>query len=520
MLERGDAAVQTALRDLPHDATNAPDEVLFRLAEERGLQPEMVVSIARRLGWHDLTVRVGFAADMVARHAEAARASARTAAATGLLGPDHPHPATRRDDYTDEYARSGEAILLGCIELDADAVAGLDLSPEVRGVPTHAVVLDASIFYPESGGQLGDQGDISVQDHSARVLDTRIENGVVLHLTDAALPAGPATLKLDGDRREQLMDHHTSVHIIGGSARRVLGPHVWQAGSSLGVRYARLDITHHSRLSKGEVDSIEAHANSVVAAAPEIEKMVLPRAEADARFGFDIYQGGPPKHDEIRIIRIGDHDVQACAGTHHSTADRVGRIRLIRASQVQDGVERLHILAGQAAADHAKRQEELLNEAAEVLGVQVEELPSTVKRFFDEWREQRRRIEHLEAEVVRLRTSGGDASVSERDGIRYVVMENDGDLKQMQNMVGELTRDSNKPTVAVLGSREAGGKLLVAITEDSAAAEAHDAAEILAAISPHIDGGGGGRPTFAQGGGSNPDGLDAALQAARDLLDL
>jgi alanyl-tRNA synthetase len=521
MLVRGEAAVNTALRGLPKDAEHVPDEILFKMAEERGLQPEMVVGIAKQLGWQQLIVKVGFAAEMAERNAAATRALAKATGKSGILTETHDFAETVRSEYDDEYRNIIEAEIIACIELDSRSIANLNLSSEVNGRPTHAVILDRSIFYPESGGQLGDQGELVVREVSVKVLDTKIENGVVLHLTNAPLPIGQVTLKLDTKRRLQLMDHHTSVHIIGGSAREILGPHIWQAGSAKGVRYARLDITHHSRLSEEEINTIEAHANSIVAQNMPIEKQVLDRAEADAQYGFDIYQGGPPKHDRIRVVKIGEHDVQACAGTHHSDTAAVTRIRLIRANQVQDGVERLHILAGQAAADHAKQQEELLNQAAEILGVQVDELPNSVQRFFDEWREQRRRIEHLEAEIVRLRTTGGgDDSSIEKDGVRYVIMELDGDLKQMQNMVAELTRDESKPTVAILGSREGGGKILVAITENSTAAKSHDAGQILRAIIPHIDGGGGGRPTFAQGGGSNPDGLDEALAAARTHLNL
>ena len=121
---------------------------------------------------------------------------------------------------------------------------------------------------------------------------------------------------------------------------------------------------------------------------------------------------------------------------------------------------------------------------------------------------------------MRLRTSGGGDEAGEKDGIRFVVMEATGELKQMQNMVGELTRDAAKPTVAVVGSREGGGKLIVAITEGTTAAENHNAVEILNQIAGHIGGGGGGRPTFAQGGGSNSDGLDGALAAAKEIFGL
>ena len=314
------------------------------------------------------------------------------------------------------------------------------------------------------------------------------------------------------------MDHHTAVHIVGGSAREVLGTHIWQAGSNKGARYARLDITHHSRLTREQLDSIEDMANEVIESNPGIEKLVMDRAEADTTFGFDIYQGGPPKHSQIRIIKIGDYDTQACGGTHHDKAGEVGELRIIRSSQVQDGVERLQIVAGETAREHARRQEHILSESSEILGVHPDDLPRTVSRFFEEWKSQQKRIESLEAEIVRLRTGGSGDSAVEKDGVRYVVMESEGDSKQMMTMLGELTRDASMPTLAVLGSREGGGTLVVASTEDSIAAERHNAVEILNAISGHIGGGGGGRPTIAQGGGSNPDGIPAALDAARSLL--
>jgi alanyl-tRNA synthetase len=117
-----------------------------------------------------------------------------------------------------------------------------------------------------------------------------------------------------------------------------------------------------------------------------------------------------------------------------------------------------------------------------------------------------------------LRTSGGGDDTTESDGVRVVIMEVVGDLKKMTKMLKELTLDPEKPTLAILGSIEGGGKLMIATTENSPAAERYNAVDILRSISSHIRGGGGGRPTFAQGGGSHPDGLQDSLQAARDLI--
>ena len=517
MLRKGEAAVRTALKALPKDALEVPDKTLFRLSEERGLNPEMTVSIARELGWDNLSVRVGFAADMAARNALMTKAAAKSRKGQSVLDVIS-MPSTSTDYYDDTTATEFTAEVLHCNPLSEKAADSMGLSSEAGGEPTHAVVLDRTLFYPEGGGQLGDQGTLSQNGSSVAVFDTRAEGGVIVHLTDSPLPLGPTSGVVDWGRRKQLMDHHTAVHIVGGSAREVLGPHIWQAGSNKGARYARLDITHHSRLTRDQLDSIEDRANEIVESNPGIDKLVMDRAEADATFGFEIYQGGPPRHSQIRIIRIGDYDTQACGGTHHDEAGEVGELRIIRASQVQDGVERLQIVAGETAREHARRQERLLSESSEILGVQPEDLPRSVSRFFDEWKSQQKRIESLEAEIVRLRAGGGGDAAVERDGVRYVVMEAEGDSKQMMTMLGELTRDTSTPTLAILGSREGGGTLIVASTEDSLAAERHNAVEILNAIAGHIGGGGGGRPTMAQGGGSNPDGIPAALDEARSLL--
>ena len=159
-------------------------------------------------------------------------------------------------------------------------------------------------------------------------------------------------------------------------------------------------------------------------------------------------------------------------------------------------MERLTIVAGQAALRYARQQDALLRAASEALSVTPEDLPRAAERFFSEWKDQQKRIKRMEQEIAKLRTSGGDGGSTMVDGVRVIVQEVDADLKQLTNMLGAMTRDPEQPTVAVLGSREGGGKLLVAVTEGTVAAERYDAVTLLRAISPHIRGGGGGRPTL------------------------
>ena len=519
MLRKGESAVKTAFQNISKDSLEVPDSILFRLSEERGITPEMAISISHKLGWQNLSVRVGFSADMADRNAKLTKAAAKVKTVREkILSKDL--EKTSQDYYLDTNKTDFSAQVIFCEQIQ-DKQDLLSFSNEVTQIPTHMVVLNRTLFYPEGGGQLGDQGLLFTDSgKSVTVLDTKMQDEVIIHFTNGGLDNGKIKGQVNRERRRQLMDHHTAVHIVGGAARKILGPHIRQAGSNKGQKYARIDLTHHSRMSRELLDIIEDEANEIVQSNPVIEKIIMDRADADAKFGFDIYQGGPPKHQLIRIVKIGDFDTQACGGTHHDMAGKVGELRIIRASQVQDGVERLQIVAGDTAREHARHQERILSEASEILGVQSDDLPKTVLKFFEEWKSQQKKIMNLEAEIVRLRTRGGGDEALEKDGIRYVVMESSGDSKQLMQMLSELTRDKSKPTLAIIGSRDGGGKIIVATTENTKASAMYDSVEILNAISSHINGGGGGRPTFAQGGGSNPEGIPAALNAARKLLDI
>ena len=510
VLRKGANLINQSLKSIDVNAEQLPDELLFQLNDSHGLPPDMVISMAQKSGWNQLRLRTGFSAEMAERHAKMAKAAASTVQQSSYVAELPVLPETVPLYYNDVQQRSFDASVLASMPL-IDGVG-----PESA---THAIVLSETCFYPEGGGQEGDYGSLTTDGTSRQVLDTQKQGGLILHLCDGPFEVGDLIHgSIDWRRRKQLMDHHTAVHIVGGAARRILGPHIYQAGANKSTELARLDITHYRRLTREDLDAIEILANEVLGQVSRTEKTILARHEADKKHGFDLYQGGAPKGNEIRVLRIADHDVQACGGTHHDEPGQIGSIRVVRSTAVQDGVERLHIVAGESALRFAREQDEILRETSKTFAVSSEDLPKTAERFFSEWKEQRKRIEQLEAEIVRLRTSGGgDDSVS-IDGVRIVIMEVEGNLKQLTSMLQELTRDATNPTLAVLGSREGGGKLMVACTEDSIASERYNAVELLRSIIPHIRGGGGGRPTMAQGGGSNADGLDDALQAAKDLV--
>ena len=511
MLRKGGNVIQTQLKSLPRDATDIPDEHLFTLNDSHGLAPDMAITLARAAGWGAVSLRTGFSAEMAERHARLAKEAAKASTAGGHVLNVSSHPATLPLYYESVYDSTFEADLLATLPANGHGPKGA----------THVVVLASTLFYPEGGGQEGDRGQLQQDDVVVSVLDTQKVGDVIVHFTDGPLEGTNAvTGRLDWKRRKQLMDHHTAVHIVGGAARRLLGPHIFQAGSNLTAESGRLDITHYHRLTRADLDAMEDMANAVLSEVRATEKSELNRRDADLVHGFDLYQGGAPKGDSIRILKIADHDIQACGGTHHDEPGQMGSIRIVRSSAVQDGVERLHIVAGEAALAYARSQDELVRLSSEVFGVHADDLPKAAARFFSEWKDQRKLIEQLESEIVRLRTSGGGDASKDIDGVRVVVMEIDGDLKSMTTMLKELTLDATKPTLAVLGSKDGGGKLMIGVTENTIASERYNAVDLLRSISSHIRGGGGGRPTFAQGGGSHAEGLGDALDAAREQLGL
>ena len=507
MIRKGGNVITTQLKGIPIDSESIPDETLFQLNDSHGLAPDMVVGLAKNAGWKNVRIRTGFAAEMADRHARIAKQAAQTVEEIPLVEQTPHLPATVALYYEDVQQREFDASVLACLPLIGD---------DLPSGATHGIILDKTCFYPEGGGQEGDYGRLVTDSTHHRVLDTRKVGSHVLHLVDGPFETGDLVHgSLDWNRRKQLMDHHTAVHIVGGAARRILGPHIYQAGANKSVESGRLDITHFNRLNRDDLDAIESLANEVLGQVQRTEKTELNRKDADKKFGFDLYQGGAPKGNSIRILRIADHDIQACGGTHHDEPGQIGSIRIIRSAAVQDGVERLHIVAGQAALMYARNQDSLLRQASETFGIPSHELPKASERFYSEWKDQRKTIEQLEAEIVRLRTAGGGSDSSEVEGVRIAIMEVSGDLKKMTKMLKELTLDSSKPTLAVLGSKEGGGKLMIAVTENTIASERYDAVVLLREISHHIKGGGGGRPTLAQGGGSHPEGLEDALEAAR-----
>ncbi|MCR4369179.1 MAG: alanine--tRNA ligase-related protein, partial [archaeon] len=219
------------------------------------------------------------------------------------------------------------------------------------------VALDQSAFYPTSGGQLHDVGALS----GSRVLDVFKQGAIILHkLEKNNFKKGDFVHgKIDLERRKQLMQHHSSAHLVNLCAQEVLGPHVWQAGAAKTLEKGRLDITHYDALTEGQLKAIEDCANKKIRENLPVKKEMLAREVAQDKYGMHIYQGGFVPGRNLRIVTIGK-DVEACGGTHANSLGELEELRVLGSTKVQDGIVRINYTAGKAARAEKSNAKELL----------------------------------------------------------------------------------------------------------------------------------------------------------------
>lgn len=385
---------------------------------------------------------------------------------------------------------------------------------EVTGTLDGMVMLDRTLFYPEGGGQPADHGTLILAGQAFNVVDVQKAGDVVLHRVEPeGLSKGDHIEgKIDMRRRLAHARHHTATHLVHDSAKRVLGKHIWQAGAQKSEERARLDISHYKRISDEELKAIELEANRRVMDIIPVETKFLPRTEAEKLFGFELYQGGVPPGNRIRVVKVGT-DIEACAGTHVTNTGMIGPIKILRTERIQDGVERVEFAAGEAAVKAVQARDDLLGEAAGVLRVPTDQLPKTASRFFEEWKDQQKDIERLKEDLARVRLKSLTSDAQDIDGLKVVVQKMGS--ADIDELLKAATLLAEQDYVALLGSTT--GKLVAAVGK-SGIEKGIKAGSIIKAASRALGGGGGGKPELAQGGGPDVAKLDDALRLGMDAM--
>ncbi|MCC7576027.1 MAG: alanine--tRNA ligase [Methanomethylovorans sp.] len=496
-LERGRRMISKSAKHYKQTGEKMPLEKIIEMYDTHGIPPEISKDVAAEEGVK-VDLPDNFYSLVAGRHSKAEEKEEKVFPYADRVSR---LPPTRKLFYDEPNRMEFEAVVLDLFD--------------------NYIVCDSTLFYPEGGGQPADHGTFAIDDVLLNVVDVQVVKGVIVHRIDAMdkelhLRKGDiVTGRVNKDRRMAHASHHTATHIVNDAARKVLGDHIWQAGAQKTETRARLDITHYKRITKEQLNQIELLANRTVMENQRVTAEWMERNQAEQKYGFGLYQGGVPKGNMIRVLKVAD-DIEACAGTHCSSTGLVGPIKILKTERIQDGVERIEYAAGMAAVRAIQEADYYLNTASEALRVLPEQLPVTIDRFFNEWKEFKKENVRLKEEMAQLRVVRMLSQALDLGGVRLIAQNVDhADTDELVKIAGELTQEDD--VMALLISDLEGVKI-VAAAGKKAIVKGADAGKVVREMSRIVGGGGGGRPDMARGGGVDPSRSTEAMEKGISMV--
>ena len=397
-----------------------------------------------------------------------------------------------------------------------------ELVEETRAGESAALVLDRTPFYAESGGQVGDQGVIrSAAGFVFRVSDTQKSGSAYLHIgtgeAGAVRTGDEVQAEVDGAARGATVLNHSATHLLHAALRSVLGSHVSQKGSLVAPDRLRFDFSHYEALTDEQLHRIEQLVNEQIRQNAPADTAVMSYDDAlgsGAVALFDEKYG-----DRVRVLRIGDFSVELCGGTHVQRAGDIGLCKIIAESGIAAGVRRIEAVTGEKALQHLADAEQTLDRISSLLKGGRNELEAKIQQVLE-------RNKTLEKENQKLTTrladtSGSDlaAGAVEIAGIKVLAVRlDDGVGPHVLRDAVDRMKDKLGTAAVVLGSATADGKVRLAAGVTKDVMDRIKAGDLVNSVATQVGGKGGGRPDFAQAGGSNADGLSEALAAVPDWL--
>jgi len=502
---------------------------LISLYDTHGMPPDIVKNIAKNQGV-DVKIPDNFESMVAELHSHEKKEEAQEKIRKDL-------PETEMLYYKDHYTK----------EFDA----------KVLWRDGSEVILDKTAFYPEGGGQPGDTGYLTKNGKKITVINVIKDGDSIIHIVDDDnIKVGEKLHgEIDWDHRYTLMKHHTGTHLVNGALRKILGEHVWQAGSQLGINEARFDFSHYKSISSKERKEIEDQANTFIKQAVAVEKKIMDRNSAEQLYGFRLYQGGVPPGDTIRVLDIPGIDVEACGGTHLNNTSEVEKIRIIKTERIQDGVNRIIFAAGKMADLYKEEEQQLyekiidelksfyninehrdvsnqLQETAELFSVPAQQLQKTIQRFlketklkkekttvdnlleacknlFVEWKKTKKRIKQKSAGFGLKTELYKTVLVKTKNKTIKIIFENIPESLNPTLRAGKIIEQ--KEHIAYVSS---GNKVTISASEDVYI----DLRPVALEIGKLLGGSGGGKPRMAQCGGKKPGNNKEITKRAEELI--
>jgi alanyl-tRNA synthetase len=376
-------------------------------------------------------------------------------------------------------------------------------------------------FYAESGGQTGDQGEITGQSGRAKVANTiQAGDGIILHqaeMTEGTLTCGNVVdLRVDDSRRQAIACNHTATHLLQAALKQVLGDHVKQSGSLVEEERLRFDFTHFSPLSPAEIQKIEGIANEAIRANTPLHIESLTKEEAIKSGATALF--GEKYGDTVRVVTIDRFSKELCGGTHVQATGEIGLLKIVSETGIAAGVRRIEAVSGREAFARFQQEDEKLNTIGGLLRCTPDEAAGRIDKLMSRVKELEKEVGHLHA---RLSLASLDSLIDEArtvKNIRVVAAQIPLDSAKTMREVGDRVRDKLGSGVAVLGGILNDKVSLLALVSKDLTGKIQ-AGNIIKEVAQLVGGGGGGRPDMAQAGGTMPDKLPQALQAVFAIVE-
>ena len=490
-----DALANSSAKELAGD-------LVFKLYDTYGFPADLTADVARARGIG--VDRAGFEAAMEGQRERARAASKFAMADTGSL------KLEAKTRFTGHEQLLGDARVLVLIE-------GATATERLRAGNTGAIVLDATPFYAESGGQVGDRGVIHSGSFRFRVEDTQKNGDAHLHLgiCESGEVSVGATVRAEVDpaARTATMLHHSATHLLHAVLRQVLGTHVTQKGSLVAPDRLRFDFSHYEAIRPEQLAEIERRVNAAIRANVEGVTRLMKYDQAVASGAMALF--GEKYGDEVRVLSFGEHSTELCGGTHVRRTGDIGIMKIVAESGIAAGIRRIEAVTGQLALDRSTEAEGALGRLAELVKGNRAEVEPKVRQLLDRSRVLEKEVQQLKAKLAGGGGGGADlaSQTTTISGVKLLCLRlDDGtDPKTLRDVVDRMKDKLGSGVVLLAAADPAAAKVSLAagVTKDLVARV--KAGDLVNAVAEQVGGKGGGRPDFAQAGGSNPAALDGAL---------
>jgi alanyl-tRNA synthetase len=385
---------------------------------------------------------------------------------------------------------------------------------------TARIILDKTVFYGESGGQVGDSGELVKGKNVFEVQDTKRVDKVIIHIGKSKAGSFKKSdlvlAKVDIERRMNIARNHTATHLLQAALRKVLGVHVKQQGSLVAEDRLRFDFTHFKDIDKGQLDRIEEIVNSYVINNYCLETLQMPWLKARKTAALAFF--GEKYEEEVRVVSIADISKELCAGTHLDSTGQIGLFKITQEGSVASGIRRIEAVTGTFAYKIIKNQEDVLSEVGSLLNVPCEMIAGEIQKRAKQIKELEKRLSSQRIDSLK---SSLDSLIQEAEVIKDIrvitKLIEDVDMDLLRKYV-DLIRDKTNKAVIVLGAKQQNRALLVIGITLDLCDEGFDAAKLIGDIAKIIGGSGGGRCDFAQAGGSKPENFEIAFQELKNIV--